>query len=93
MGNGLIAHIVCKADFPSGRLGSANWSRGRESERGETVENCDADLAFGGLALEVSRGEPLAEEFHAVHPLTGSVTRGTIPRGFVPTRLRRWQPL
>ena len=36
----------------------------------------DADLDLGDLPIEVPGHEPLAQQFHAVHPIVGK----TIPR-------------
>jgi hypothetical protein len=74
--------------FP--RLMSAGGPRDGDAESGEAVEDGDADLELGGLSVEIAGHELLAEQLHAVHPLTGRALRGNVPRGLVSTRLRRW---
>jgi hypothetical protein len=41
--------------------------RDRCAESGETVENRNANLEFGNLAVEVPCQEALAQQFDAVH--------------------------
>ncbi len=56
-----------KIRFPLSRLKSADGLRDGNAECGEAVEDGDADLEFGGLAVEVAGHELLAEQLHAVH--------------------------
>ena len=37
--------------------------RNEDTESGVTIEDCDGDFEFGGLAVEVSSGKFLNEEF------------------------------
>jgi hypothetical protein len=45
----------------------ADGLRDGDAELGEAFEDGDADLELGGLAVEVSGHELLAEQLHAVH--------------------------
>ena len=79
-----------RPDFPFPRVRSGDWLCDGEAERGEAIQDGDADLEFGGLAVEISGHEPLTQQLDAVHPLAGRALRSNVPRGFVSTRLRRW---
>ena len=50
-------------------------------------------MNLGDLAVEIVRHQPLAQQFHAMHPLPGRVMRSMSPKGFVSTRFLRWYPL
>lgn len=52
-------------------LGSSPGLRDGYAKGGAAVQDGDADLKFGHLAVEVPRHEPLAQPFHAVHPIAG----------------------
>ncbi len=67
----LVVRLCCterlKAELPLSPRRSADGSCDGDAERGIAVEDGDADLEFGGLAVEVAGHELLPEELHAVH--------------------------
>ena len=87
---GLCCTNQLKDELPLSPDGLAYCLCDRHAESGVVVRDGDADLDFRDLTFEVPCHEALAQQFHAVHPLTDRVMRSMIPRGFVSTRLRRW---
>ena len=59
--------IRLKGKPPFPRTDSCHALRDGRAEGGEAVEHRDADVKLGDLALEIARGDPLAESFEAPH--------------------------
>ena len=64
---GAVARSGGRTALPFPRLTSVNGLGDGNVEGGEAVEDGNADLELGGLAVEVARHQPLTQEFHAVH--------------------------
>ena len=72
--------------FPGGSsYGFRDW----DCERGEAVQDGVANLELGDLTMEVACGQPLAQQFHAVHlclgPASAAISAPSSPDGSTDT--------
>jgi len=64
---GSVAQISRRPQFPFPWADSSYALRDGNSERGVSVQDGNADMEFGDLAVEVPCHEALPQEFHAMH--------------------------
>jgi hypothetical protein len=63
----LLHEAAGRRPSPFSRLTLGDGLGDGDTECDEAVEDGDADLEFGGLTIEVARGERLTEELEAVY--------------------------
>lgn len=91
--NDSVAQISYRTGHPFPQTESSHGFRDGDAKGGVTIQDRDTNLNLRDLSVEVARHEALAQQFHAMHPLTDRVLSSNIPRGFVFTRLLRWYRL